>query len=104
MENNENIPQEAAPQEQVIQEPFTQPSAPKVSPFADSPYVMDEPQESEDTASVLEEPMYVPPTKTKTGRGKKVAKTLLASLLTIALVAAGCLITAACCLHAAGNC
>ena len=30
MENNENIPQEAAPQEQVIQEPFTQPSAPKV--------------------------------------------------------------------------
>ena len=94
MENNENIPQEAAPQEQVIQEPVTQPSAPKVSPFADSPYVMDEPQQSEGTASVLEEPMYVPPTKTKTGRGKKVAKTLLASLLTIALVAAGCLITA----------
>ena len=98
MENNENIPQEsiseepitqeAVAEEVIIEEPVAEPVAPKASPFADSPYVMEEPVYTKpEIPSVQSKPR-------KKGRGKKVLKTLLASVLIIALVAVSCGITA----------
>ncbi len=81
MENNENIPQEP-----VVAEPAVQPATLKASPFADSPYVMEEP-------ACTETPSAEPkPRKTK--RGKKVWKTCIAALMVIALVAGSCGVTA----------
>ena len=87
MENNENIPQEPIIEEPVSQEPL----APKASPFADSPYVMEEPVH---TQSVEPEIAPIHPKPRKKGRGKKVLKTLLSGVLIIALVAVSCGITA----------
>ena len=77
MENIENIPQE---------EPY------KESPFADSPYVMEEPEEIECEEYIPEE---VPCVKKK-NRSLKGLKICIAIMLVIALVAAGCGITAYC--------
>jgi len=77
MENIENIPQE---------EPY------KESPFADSPYVMEEPEEIECEAYIPEE---LPCVKKK-NRSLKGLKICIAIMLVIALVAAGCGITAYC--------
>ena len=82
MENYENIPQDPAPQQK----------SPKESPFADSPYVMEQPQES----AYIPETSVQQPKPQKKGRGKKALKTCIAALLVIALVAAGCGITALC--------
>lgn len=77
MENNENIPQ--------YQE--NEPNTAKASPFADSPYVMEQPQE----------PVYTPPVepiKPKKNRRKNGWKTFWVSLLVIAFSATACGITA----------
>ena len=98
MENNENIPQEPIVEENIPQEPISQepaapesvvePVAPKKSPFADSPYVMEEPVCTEpETPSVQPKPR-------KKGRGKKAWKTFFISLLVVALAATACGITA----------
>ena len=81
MENNENIPQE----------PIEQPNAPKASPFADSPYVMDEPVYTQSA-----DPQIPPiqPKPRKKSKGKGILKTCIASILVVALVAVGCGITA----------
>ena len=84
MENNENIPQEPIPQQ----------NAPKTSPFADSPYVMEQPQAPVYTSNAEPEVPPVVSKPRKKGRSKKVLKTCIASLLVIALVAVGCGITA----------
>lgn len=84
MENNENIPQEPIPQK----------NTPKESPFADSPYVMEQPQEPVYTSGAGQEAPVSQPKPPKKGHGKKVLKTCIASLLVIALVAVGCGITA----------
>ena len=95
MENNENIPQEpiieeSIPQEPVAQEPVAEPIAPKASPFADSPYVMEAPASTQPQApTAASKPR-------KKGRGRKVLKTLLASVLIVALVAVSCGFTAFC--------
>ena len=105
MENNENIPQEpiieesipeepiideSVPQEPVAQEPVAEPIAPKASPFADSPYVMEAPASTQPQApTAASKPR-------KKGRGRKVLKTLLASVLIVALVAVSCGFTAFC--------
>ena len=78
MENNENIPQYQEGEYTV-----------KDSPFADSPYVMDQPQEP-----VSAEPSYTQPVPCKKPRAKKGWKTFFLSLLVIALSAAACGITA----------
>ena len=75
MENTENIPQ---------QEPE------KISPFADSPYVMEEPEKMEHTADIQEGV----PCVTKEKRSFKGLKICAAILGVIALVVAGCCITA----------
>ena len=77
MENNENIPQ--------YQE--NEYNIPKASPFADSPYVMEQPQEPVNTPPVQ-------PSKPKKNRSKKGWKTFLVSILIIALGATACGITA----------
>ncbi len=91
MENYENEalqPQEETPTEETpIREPA--PQYRKRSPFADSPYEM-EPLEAE-----WAEPAPIQPKKPKSGKGRRIGKTLLAAVLVIALVAAGCGITAA---------
>ena len=79
MENNENIPQNPIPQQ----------NTPKASPFADSPYVMNHQQEPVYTPSADQEAPVAQPKPRKKGRGKKALKTCIASLLVIALVAAG---------------
>ena len=101
MENNENIPQESMVEEGIteepvveentIEEPVAEPVAPKASPFADSPYVTEEPV---DTESVEPELPPIQPKPPKKGRNKKVLRILLASVLIIALVAASCGVTA----------
>ena len=78
MENNENIPQYQEGEYTV-----------KDSPFADSPYVMDQPQEP-----VSAEPSYTQPAPQKKSRRKKGWNTFFVSLLVIALSAAACGITA----------
>ncbi len=80
MENIENIPQDPAPE----QKPQ------KVSPFADSPYVMEVPQQDEYEEDI---PQEVLPQKKKK-RSFKGLKICLATILVIALVAIGCRITA----------
>ena len=80
MENNEKISFEEEPKLPV-----------KESPFADSPYVMEAPAQEE---TAQQEVAPVQPAPRKKGRGKKVLKTLLCSVLIIALVAASCGITA----------
>ena len=82
MENYESIPQDPTPQQK----------SPKESPFADSPYVMEQPQES----AYIPETSVQQPKPQKKGRGQKALKTCIAALLVIALVAAGCGITALC--------
>ena len=84
----ESMPQEQIPKEPVAQEPVAKPIAPKASPFADSPYVMEEPVYTKpEIPSVQRKPR-------KKGRGKKVLKALLASVLIVALMAVSCGITA----------
>ncbi len=85
MENYEYDPQEQEPVAPVPEEPETAPeSAEKpASPFADSPYEVHFPQEE----SVF------PPPKPKKKSGKA-GKRILAWVLTVALVVAGCGITA----------
>ena len=80
MENIENIPQDPAPE----QKPQ------KVSPFADSPYVMEQPVQSECEACTCEEALP----KKKKKRSFKGLKICLAILCVIALVAIGCRVTA----------
>ncbi len=80
-------PQQAAarqPQQEEIPQPEWKPR--KASPFADSPYVMQHPHED----------VYTAPKKPKVKRKKsgKVWKALLSVVLVVALVAAGCCITA----------
>ena len=79
MENTENI--ESIPQE----EPY------KESPFADSPYVMEEPEQVEYTECIPEEEPCVKQKKKRSFTGLKIC---LAIMTVIALVAAGCGITA----------
>ena len=86
MENYENIPQDPTPQQKSSKE----------SPFADSPYVMEQPQEHAYTPNAEQETPAPQPKPQKKGRGKKALKTCIAALLVIALVAAGCGITALC--------
>ena len=77
MEDFENIPQ---------QEPE------KVSPFADSPYVMEEPEQSDCTEQVFEEVLP----KQKKKRSLKGLKVCLAIIGVIASVTVGCCITSYC--------
>ncbi len=84
MENNENIPQY----------PENESYATKASPFADSPYVMDQPQEPAYQPPVYTDIPHVQPAPRKKNRGKKGWKTFFVSLLIIALSATACGITA----------
>ncbi len=62
----------------------------KESPFADSPYVMNHHQQTEDV------PPQAPPVSKKTSKsGNKVGKRVLAAVLALSVVAGGCGITAA---------
>ncbi|MBP3673175.1 MAG: trypsin-like peptidase domain-containing protein [Oscillospiraceae bacterium] len=94
------------PEEQV--QPYGQPYSGagvgrKESPFADSPYVMNhdngaggyqyQPQSGYVPPVPPQEPVRKPPKKKKKGSGR-VWKTILASVLTVVLVAGGCGITA----------
>ena len=81
MENNENIPQEY-----VVEEPAVQPISVKTSPFADSPYVMEDP--------VCEEAAPVEPKPRKKKRSGKALKTCIAAIMVVALVVASCGATA----------
>ena len=72
MENNENIPQHQENEYNI----------PNASPFADSPYVMEQPQEPVQTG------------KPKKNRSKKGLRTFFVSLLVIALGATACGVTA----------
>ena len=86
MENNENIVQETIEETEtpiVPEEEIQEEVAEEV--------VADAPEYEE---PVIEEPQYVPPTPKKKGRGKKVLKVLLISLLIIAFVAGSCFVTA----------
>ena len=80
MENNENIPQEA-----IVEEPVV-PGTVKASPFADSPYMMEEPTPAETV------PADPKPRKKK--RSGNALKTCIATLLIIALVVGSCGATA----------
>lgn len=83
MDNYENIPQDPAPQE----------APSKVSPFADSPYETNQPQETVYTAPV-QQGSSVQSAKPKKGRSNKVLKNIVTGLLLIVLVAASCGATA----------
>ncbi len=84
MENYENIPQDPTPQQ----------NTPKESPFADSPYVIEQPQEPVDAPSTEQEAPAVQPKSRKKGRGKKALKAFFVSLLVVALTSTACGITA----------
>lgn len=99
MDNYEvNFPNEqgeSASRPAPVSPPENQPQ--KVSPFADSPYIMNH-QHQDDTstqaswqAGPADEPVVSQPKKKN---GRKIWKTILCSVLVIALVAAGCGITA----------
>ena len=81
MENNENIPQEY-----VVEEPAVQPAPAKASPFADSPYVMEDP--------VCAEASPVQPKPRRKKRSGKALKTCIAAIMVVALVVASCGATA----------
>ncbi len=89
---------EPVPQPVPETQPVSQPK--KVSPFADSPYIMShEPQSDPDDAATqpawqgatVEEPVAPQPKKKK---GGKVWKAILCSVLVVAMVVAGCGVTA----------
>ena len=76
----------------------------KESPFANSPYVMNQPRPQPEAEPYTFQTSYVPPVppqepprkmKKKNGNGRKVWKTVLCAVLAIALVAGSCGITAA---------
>lgn len=81
MENNENIPQEY-----VVEESAVQPAPAKASPFADSPYVMEDP--------VCAEASPVQPKPRGKKRSGKALKTCIAAIMVVALVVASCGATA----------
>lgn len=82
MENNENIPQN----------PASQPNPEKTSPFADSPFVMNDVQES----TYIPQPEPAPQPQPRKKRGFGILKTCIAGMLIISLVAVGCGLTAFC--------
>ncbi len=76
----------------------------KESPFANSPYVMNQPRPQPEAEPYTYQTSYVPPVppqepprkmKKKNGNGRKVWKVVLCAVLAIALVAGSCGITAA---------
>ena len=85
MENYENIPANEEPKHIHL----------KQSPFADSPYEMNDFPES-GVSEPKSEPIEVQPVreKKKKGIGKKVLKAILSGVFVVALVAAGCGVTA----------
>lgn len=77
MEFNENIPQDPIPQ-----------NTANPSPYADSPFVMENRPDPADTHNIPKN------TAKKTGRGKHVLKAVCSGLLIVALIVSGCAITA----------
>ena len=94
---NQPVPQQPVPEpipqqtEYTSQPVFEQPvvESRKESPFADSPYVMNHQPQFQYSA-----PQTPPESKPKKKRSGKVWRVLLSFLLVVALVAAGCGITA----------
>jgi len=97
MDNFENpeFEQENAQLSDIQQQPNFEPQPEaKVSPFADSPYIMNNTDPYQNRQEPWQTPFAAPQPKPKKKTGRKVLKAILSTVLVIALLVTGCGVTA----------